>query len=289
MSDSKNIEKDFLNGEYEPHSWRSVHECWFLNGQTKKWMIRFFKDALYSEFFVSVVKNNQELPNFEDDSIYGNWDVLLIKLFGLKYSVRRNQDNNLEVFRASDSDSDERFQNKSKLLEIKKNIVSQVTCDRNSPQDQRKCSNLIVNNQELIISQIAPIIECSSCRLALIYILANAYVYKLDEFVRRITANPKLAIKTYSEMQDWKTRYFYRKPLQTNRVIELFFMWEDLYTHFGIEDSVREMEEKLREISRLENSKKIDRLNNLMLYLSIVATLSTLFSLVFTIWQSSRG
>ena len=285
MTDSKNIEKDFLNGEYEPHSWRSVHECWFLNGQTKKWMIRFFKDALYSEFFVSVVKNNQELPNFEDDSIYGKWDVLLIKLFGFKYSVRRNQDNNLEVFRASDPDSDERFQNKSKLLEIKKNIVSQVTCDRNSPQDQRKCSNLIVNNQELIISQIAPIIECSSCRLALIYILANAYVYKLDEYVRRITVNPDLANNTYIDMQNWKTQYLYRKPLQINRVTELYFMWEDLYSYFGIEESVREMEEKLREISRLENSKKIDKINSKMFWLTLFATLTALVSCVITVLQ----
>ena len=107
--------------------------------------------------------------------------------------------------------SDERFQNKTKLIEIQKNIVSQVNNDKNPGSEQRMCFNLIVNNQELQISQIAPIIECSSCRLALIYILANAYVYKLDEYVRRITVNPNLDNNTYIDMQNWKTQYLYRK------------------------------------------------------------------------------
>ena len=288
MSDSKKIEKAFLNGEYEPLNWRSVHECWFLNGQSKKWKIRFFKESLYNVFFVSVIKNNQEFSDFENDSsdsIYGKWDVLLIKLFGIKYTVRRNEDNNLVVSRGIDSASDEKFQNKTKLIEIQKNIVSQANNDKNLGSDQRMCLNLIVNNQELQISQIAPIIECSSCRLALIYILANAYVYKLDEYVRRITVNPNLANNTYIDMQNWKTQYLYRKPLQINRVTELYFMWEDLYSYFGIEESVREMEEKLREISRLENSKKIDKINSKMFWLTLFATLTALVSCVITVLQ----
>ena len=288
MAENKNIEKDFLCGEYEPSNWRSVHECWFLNGQSKKWKIRFFKESLYNVFFVSVIKNNQEFSDFENDSsdsIYGKWDVLLIKLFGIKYTVRRNEDNNLVVSRGIASASDERFQNRTKLIEIQKNIVSQVNNDKNPGSDQRMCLNLIVNNQELQISQIAPIIECSSCRLALIYILANAYVYKLDEYVRRITVNPDLANNTYIDMQNWKTQYLYRKPLHINRVTELFFMWEDLYSHFGIEESVREMEEKLREISRLENSKKIDKINSKMFWLTLFATLTALVSCVITVLQ----
>ncbi|WP_406018935.1 hypothetical protein [Succinivibrio sp.] len=281
-----NIVDDYLSGKYSPKNWFSIHNCWFLNGQDKSWYIRFFRESLFDAFYVCVVKNNTEVESIEDTSIYASWDALLIKVFGLRFSIVREKDS-LVIFRGSNDSKTDIYGIGSQLIVIKKKVVDKIVIDKNA-NNEKKCANLVIHNRELIVSQTAELIECSSCRLSLIYILARSYVYKLEEYVRKISENPNIANKTYIEMQQWKTRYMFVMPLQTNRVGELFFMWEDLYSYFGIDQLIKEMEGKLKEISLLENSKKLDRLNSKMLYLTIFATVSAVVSCSITLYDIFR-
>lgn len=281
-----NIVEDYLSENYYPKYWHSIHNCWFLNGQDKSWYIRFFKESLFNAFYVCVIKNNKEIESLDDSSIYACWDSLLIKVFELRFSIVRDNDT-FVIFRDSIGRESDIYGIGSQLIVIKKKVVDKVIFDKNL-SNEKKCMNLVIHNRELIVTQTPELIECSSCRLSLIYVLARAYIYKLEEYVRKITENPNIANKTYIEMQQWKTRYMFIMPLQTNRVGELFFMWEDLYSYFGIGQLIREMEGKLKEISLLENSKKLDKLNGKMLYLTIFATVSAVVSCSITLYDIFR-
>lgn len=284
MSESQcDLVEKFLSGNYCPKYWHSIHNCWFLNGQDQSWFIRFLRESLFNVFYVSVIRNNQEIKSLDDSSIYANWDALLIKVFDLYFSIKRDNDT-FVISRDTTDGRVDKYGIGSRLIVVKRKIVDKVIFEKNT-YNEKKCMNLVIHNKELIVSQTSELIECSSCRLSLIYVLARAYVYKLEEYVRKITENPNIANKTYIEMQQWKTRYMFVMPLQTNRVGELFFMWEDLYSYFGIGQLIKEMEGKLKEISLLENGRKLDKLNNKMLYLTIFATLSAVVSCSITLYD----
>ena len=264
-----------------PKHWRSVRDCWFLNGTSSKWNIGFLRDELYKEFFVSVFKNHSEIENFNDPSLYGNWDELFVRVFNLEFLIKRKL--NGFVIYTKNPKSDSQNEQYSKSIILRKKLVDS-TSDVPS-NGELKSRNLQISNRVIEISQTESLIETSCCRFAIIYVLAKAYVTKLDNYVRSIADDPNNARKMYEDMQLWKTKFMYVVPLNTNRVVELSFMWEDLYNHFRIDLLVKEMERKLKEITLLEQSKKIDTLNSRMLYLSVVATISAIVSAAISIYD----
>lgn len=273
-----NLEKDYFSGKFFPKKWHSVHDCWFLNGDSPKWKIRFFKEELYKVFHVSVFKDGKEIEDLLESNIFCTWDTLLIKVFDVCFSVRRVEQGFVIFYKSMENDEDQYGVAMRSVL-IKKNVIDSFEDSTYIPSEG-KCKNLQIYNKEIIVSQTVNLIETSSCRLFLICILAYSYVTKLDFYVRKITKEIKNANKMYVEMQVWKTKYMYSVPIYINRVVELSLMWDDLSSFFRIELLIKEMENKLKEISVLTNSSKLDKLNRRMLFLTIIASLSALVSTV---------
>lgn len=277
------LEKDYFSENFKPKYWHSVHECWFLNGNSPRWKIRFFKEEIYRVFFVSVFKEGKEIEDITDSTINGSWDILLVKVFDVYFSVRR-VDQGFVLFYKSMGNGEDQYGVAMSSVLIKKNIIESFDDPLFSPSEG-KCKNLQIYNKAIIISQKEELIESSSCRLFLICILAYSYVSKLDFYVRKISKEINHANKMYEEMQVWKTKYMYSVPIYINRVVELSLMWDDLSSFFRIDLLIKEMENKLKEISVLSNSSKLDKLNRRMLFLTVIATLSAFISTALTIYD----
>lgn len=315
--------KQYLNGKYEPSNFVSIHDCWFLNNSDGKFKINFLRKSLVHQYKVAVIKDKHEINkrNIEkkDLSIFEKWDSLLINLFNIRYVLERtptgfmiySKDPEESEFNSDTSKQGVHDQlnpdRKTQSDEFTKMEITKLGSSESAekienaiPPENQKAPNLKLQNKKLTITQAFDRLECSACRLAVIYILASSYINKTTQYVRQITDKQdysqikhnylkrkilefkenKNSRKAYAEMQDWKLRYLFRMPLRRDRVIELYNMWKDLYAFFDIESSIAEMENKLKEFALDKKEKKLERLNKRMRGFSYAATFAATASCI---------
>ena len=276
---------------YDSYKWKDVSDCWFLNSNNMKWGLKFFRKNIYKEYRVCIFKKDSldnlvNVVDINDENLHDSWKILLINLFDIRFSIERDFDKITIKSQAKD----DIYDFGPTTMYIEKIVVDSV---QNLPEsNQKKCRNIDISNKKITIYQTKPLIEFSSNRLALIYILAKAYIYKLEDFLEKLVAETKqnrslkqrlkfwqVRSKLYENVQMWNAFYLFTVPLNVNRVIELSLMWDDLVEFFKLKTLVDEVGIKIKELAAIYNDVRIDKMNINMYILTIIGTLATILSL----------
>ena len=97
MSSNKEPDTDFLIQKKGPKHKFCLKDCGFLNSNNTK-QIGLYNKNILEQCLISVImdKDDDGCDHIDSESIYGKWNYLLITLFGLRFTVKREKYNKNE-------------------------------------------------------------------------------------------------------------------------------------------------------------------------------------------------
>lgn len=144
-----------------------------------------------------------------------------------------------------------------------------------------KCKYMKLSNHRIVIAQEEHLAEPVCCRTMLIYILAKAYTYKLEELLDMLSdkalfkehnivttlwawfcgmfpffpIGPIHSInKLYKDVVKFKNQYFFSIPISLHRAEDLPKAWDDLYSFYRIKTISDEINLKINDLTLLSRN-----------------------------------
>ncbi len=276
-----------------------LHDMWFLNGDSKKYPIRFLRKELADSFHARVFRAGKEYigkDDFDESKLCGTWDLLLIELFDNRFVVSRTQSGfqieSLPVFCIYKRRSG--AENTLRSIEVTKKIVD-AGLDGLPAISNGKCKYVKLANKGITVEMDkAEIAEAVCCRSMILYILAKSYTYKLEAFLEELSSlamftkvdcrtslcqmfpfNPQRnkVNRIYKEIVNFKNHYFFMVPLNLNRVDDLADVWDDLYSFYRIKTITDEISLKINDLTLISKNTHASVITMYMFFFALLSLL----------------
>ena len=305
MTEFKNIdiENEFLKGNTDFSGSLNLSDLWFLNGSDNKFSIMFFREELYEAFKIRIFRNSEEVVDTSDDSLPGSWDLMLIELFFFFFSITRIKNG------FSLKSTPFIHHGKGKEADLDKKIEIKIITQTEESKEKRlalnpegKCKYIHLTNKLVTIAHMKSLIEATSCRFMLIYILAKAYVYRLEGFLNDI-ANVLLKRKTiltiperiinfllfkgelsrieklYTNFTLFQSQYLFVMPLRMHRVNDMSQYWDDLYSFYRIKAINDEVISKINSLTVLTRNHHASFISKLLHFFAAIGAVASIIKL----------
>lgn len=256
-------------------------DLWFFNTSTKS-RLKFFRDELYEAFEIKVFKNGAEITD-TDDKIFGCWDMCLFEVFDSRFAVKRTASGFEIKYTPGYCYTKSDKKHHSFINPLIKNIDI-IHTSANSQEEIEKtnpdgiCKFIKLTNTKVKICSYKNQKETRCGRFILLYILAKAYYFRLEHYLRLISvvidkrksvgnrilnAMPvKLGFselrkieKLYTQYVLFKNNYLYSFPLQHSSVNELPDIWDNVYDFYRIKKLSDEVIEKINALTLLSRGR----------------------------------
>lgn len=271
----------------------SVKYYGFLNSSQGK-EIKFFKNNIYEDYYLFPFdKNGVLLTRASDSDCFSedlDWAYFYVRILKKEFILLDVSKITLEKLLNLDESINE--QSGFIRTEIYNNdgmSFNALDLKRLHIYDKEKYSDphntIIFSGQKILVSTnllYDRILERITNRTAIIYLLAMAYINKMEEFVEVSKDEIRDITKAYEELLRFNLRYFYRLPLKLNRVTQLASIWHLIYRIYHVGDLNQELEEKLSNMANYSLSRKRARRS---MIITIAASLAgAIISGLLTYW-----
>lgn len=271
----------------------SIKYYGFLNSSQGK-EIKFFKSNIYEDYFLFPFdKNNNLLTRSDDSDCFTDeldWAYFYVRIFKKEFLLIDSSKISLDELLNFDKEKNEHsnfvktiFYTNDGLNFNESDLKQLHINDRDKYQDLHNI--IIFSGQKILISTnntYDRFLERVANRTAIIYLLAMAYINKMEEFVEVSRDEIRDITHSYEELLRFNLRYFYKLPLKLNRVNQLAAIWQLIYKIYHIGDLNKELEEKLANMTNYSLSRK--RAKRSMIITIVASLAGALISGLLTYW-----
>ncbi len=276
---------------------QSVRYFGFLNSD-KGTKIKFFKDSIYEQYFVVPyvfdVGANRYQKVLNDSGIYNSdlsWSFLYVRIFdkdfllldcdllsdvlkicNLEQDERGNYFSETKIYRCSSKNFDEE--------DIKNNHIYKT--------------GIYEDDSNILYFSVRAILIASPYknnhylvnRVCLLYMLATAYILKIEEFVEEPSIDYKVLNRNYEELISFNLQYFYMIPLKTNRTSQLPSIWMKIYETYRVGEMSKDMSDRISILADYQISKKRSKHSFYLAGFNAVITVLSLIVAICAIYWS---
>ena len=231
---SCSVIESFLNGQDVnlDNYFTSIRNCWFLNSNPSElYNIKCLQQKFYQHYFVCVCDEQERLvPAYNissESSLFGTWSALLVKIFDVRYVVKRTDNGFLIMFGNEDQSN----------IFINVKHISSVHADYESLRlkDYAVISRTAANR--LTIGSYPKISEVVAGRVIMTLLLAYSFSdkfngdYKIISSLKKDESKLNLFFKNnkikkiISQSQNFKNDMISYSPFKENQVHDLEQIW----------------------------------------------------------------
>ncbi|MBE6422905.1 hypothetical protein [Succinivibrio dextrinosolvens] len=231
---SRSVIESFLKGQNVnlDNYFTSIRNCWFLNSNPSEiYNIKCLQQKFYQQYFVCVCDEKERLvPAYNissETSLFGTWSALLVKIFDVRYVVKRTDNGFLVMFGNEDQSN----------IFINVKHISSVCAEYESLRlkDYAVISRTAANR--LTIGSYSKIREVVAGRVIMLLLLAYSFSDKFNDDYKLISTlkntesklnlffkNNKIK-KIISQSQNFKNDMISYSPFKENQVHDLEQIW----------------------------------------------------------------
>lgn len=281
---------EYLEYRYNPVA-ASVHtltDCWFLNGENSSYKVRFIYEQIADEFKITPIINKQECHDLRQDSLYGHWDTLLVKIFGIRFVCERAASSFIIKFKDGFDITEFRV-NKESAENANPGLIS---------SSYAVGENTLINLTNKQITVIAPqsILEKVACRTSILFMLSQAYIrkmqYALDDLITlgkkkmsykdKYIRKEKTLDQLFQEILEFKIKYILTRPVKNNRVEDTARIWNTLYDFYNIRQYLDDLDSKMKDLKALQDNKGMEKLTTINNRIAFFAAAATVVGIIIS-------
>ena len=255
--------EDYLNNRYTPAQgcFHPLADCSFINGRNN-YKVKFMYEHISDVFQIAPVMDGQQFTNLADTNLYEKWNYLLVKVFGIRFVVHR-ADNTFVVHVKDGYDISE-----FRIFRT----ASEIALPETYKDSYRvgETTSISLHNKELQVIAPQNMLESVCCRTTVLYILAQAYIKRMQYDLNRLITLGKENKKSsggfffrkentvdllFQDATEFKIRYILDMPLKTNRVEDTAVIWNSLYQFYNVKQYVADLDSKMKDVKLLLDNK----------------------------------
>lgn len=250
---------DYLNYKYEPAQscYHPLTDCSFINGKNN-YKVRFIYEHISDEIKIAPIMDGKQFTVLDDVNLYENWKYLLIKIFGVRFVVHRVD--NTFVIHTKDGYDVSQFKVYRTASEI---VMPEALQNAYKVSDTTSIS---LHNKELQVIAPQNMLESVCCRTTILYMLAQAYIKKMQNSLDNLITLGKEKKQTkkgffkkkensvdhlFQMATEFKIRYILDMPLKINRVEDSAVIWNMIYQFYNVKQYIVDLDSKMKDVKLL--------------------------------------
>lgn len=286
----------------------SIREASFLNGDHK---IQFLKEAFYSEFkFLSQDDAKVQLTDLT--SLNENeCNHLLLNVLGHKFFLEKTIETSkphgneaqtsricIEISSTYSTPDDSKKFTKDEIVTTKLYVedfenIRQTVLEHRKEDCRWKLINdnhyLLLKNKSITLASRKANAQAPTIgRVLVLYLLAQAYLYKFEDIENEALKKeetPKKLFEYYEQCVQYRTKYFERIPYKRNRVEEVPLFWEEIHDFYEVDLYQEEFARNLKALKAISEHKITKTISEKSTLITYVACLCTAVSILIPIYQ----
>ena len=255
--------EDYLNYRYSPADkfFHYLTDCWFINGNKNSFKVRFMYEHIADEILIAPMLNNEWQTDL-NTNLFGNWDCLFVEIFNVRFAVLRD-DNSFVI----------RFMDGYDITDFKILKTSSETAPHKLFSSSVQISDttfIQIHNRELQVITPRNMCESVSCRTAILYMLAQAYIKRMQSSLDNLITLGKTPRRSYGggflkrnipiddlfqDATEFKIRFILDMPLKINRVEDTARIWSLIYQYYNVKQYILDLDSKMKDVKLLLDNK----------------------------------